>query len=354
MKLHLYFARRFLVTFAAVGGGFLALIVLVDLIEGARRGTGAVLRRALLQAPEAFQQVLPLVMVLAAITLFLALARSSELVAVRAAGRSAITALMAPLAAALLLALLGLVALNPIVAATVRALDTGIVARTSTLAMDEGGLWLRQGDSNGQMVIHAKRAGQGGTLLEEVTFLSFTPEGRPDVRIEAAQAALQGTDWALTDTKLWPLTAPNPEAAAVLHDRLILPATLTAKEIRESLARPETIAIWDLPAFITRLQAAGFSTRLHEVHLQGELAQPMFLLAMVMIGAAFTMRHQRAGRTGLMVLAAVILAFGVHFMRNFARILGEAGQIPPTLAAWAPPAAAVALALALLLHFEDG
>lgn len=354
MKLHLYLARRFLAAFAAVGGGFLAVIVLVDLIEGARRNSGGALRTALLHAPGGFQSILPLVMILASIALFLALARSSELVAVRAAGRSAITALMAPLVAALLLALLGLVMLGPMVAATTRALEQGSSGGSSALAVDEGGLWLRQGDEGGQMVIHAARSGAGGTLLEGVSFLAFARDGRPETRIEAARATLDGGKWQIEDARIWPLTAANPEAAATRETRLTLPATMTAEDIRDSFARPETIALWDLPAFITRLRAAGFSPRLHEVHLQSELAQPMLLIAMVMIGAAFTMRPQRGGRTGLMVLIAVCLAFGVHFLRNFARILGEAGQIPPALAAWAPPVAAVALALALLLQFEDG
>jgi len=354
MRLHLYFARRFLATFGAVAAGFLAVIVLVDLIEGARRGTPGVLRSALLQAPGGFQSMLPLVMILSSITLFLALARSSELVAVRAAGRSAIAALLAPLAAALLLALLGLAALGPVVAATSRALESGGTARGAALAMDEGGLWLRQGDAGGQMVIHAARSGAGGTLLEEVSILAFARDGSPETRIEAARAALRDGRWVIGAARVWPLDAPNPEAAARTEAELTLPATLTAEDIRDSLARPQTIAVWDLPAFIARLRAAGFSARLHEVHLQGELAQPVLLIAMVMIGAAFTMRPQRAGRTGAMVLVAVCLAFGVHFLRNFARILGEAGQIPPALAAWAPPLAAVALALALLLHFEDG
>ena len=75
---------------------------------------------------------------------------------------------------------------------------------------------------------------------------------------------------------------------------------------------------------------------------------------MVLVGAAFTMRHARSGGTGLAVLSAVLLGFGLYFIRNFAQILGENGQIPVSLAAWAPPAASILLTLGLLLHAEDG
>ena len=48
------------------------------------------------------------------------------------------------------------------------------------------------------------------------------------------------------------------------------------------------------------------------------------------------------------------LGFTLYFVRNFAQILGENGQIPILLAAWAPPVAAILLPLGLLLHLEDG
>jgi len=72
------------------------------------------------------------------------------------------------------------------------------------------------------------------------------------------------------------------------------------------------------------------------------------------MSAAFTMRHARGANMGVMVLAAVLTGFGLHYIRNFAHILGENGQIPILLAAWAPPLAAIFLALGILLHLEDG
>ena len=77
-------------------------------------------------------------------------------------------------------------------------------------------------------------------------------------------------------------------------------------------------------------------------------------VAMVLIGASFTLRHQRGGRTGLMVLYAILLSFAIYFLRNFAQVLGENGQLPAILAAWAPPLAAIGLSLGILLHNEDG
>jgi lipopolysaccharide export system permease protein len=188
-----------------------------------------------------------------------------------------------------------------------------------------------------------------------VSFITFGLEGKPQRRIEAASALLEDGAWTLTDAKVWPLsTALNPEAEAVFLPELQVNSSLTAAQIRDSFGTPSSVAIWDLPQFIERLQAAGFSARRHQVFLQMELALPIFLVSMVLIGAAFTLRHQRGGRTSLMVLSAILLSFAIYFLRNFSQILGESGQIPAMLAAWAPPLIAIGLSLGLLLHLEDG
>ena len=111
---------------------------------------------------------------------------------------------------------------------------------------------------------------------------------------------------------------------------------------------------WGLPAYIAGLERAGFSARAHRVWYQMELAQPLLLAAMVLIAAGFTMRHARAGKTGMYVLLAILGGFFIFFLRNFAQVLGNNGQIPILLSAWAAPVAAILLALGLLLHLEEG
>ena len=114
------------------------------------------------------------------------------------------------------------------------------------------------------------------------------------------------------------------------------------------------VAPADLPAFIRELESARLSATPHRVWFQMELATPFFVASMVMVSAGFTMRHTRFGRTGLMVLLALMLGFGAFFIRNFAQILGQNGDIPVFLAAWSPPAITALLSLGLLLHTEDG
>ena len=109
MTLSLYIARRFLVLFGQVFGTFLAIMLLIDIIDQLRRFAepGISIREAAIlsamNVPQGLYRILPLILVLSAIGLFVGLARSSELVAIRAAGRSGLRFVLAPVVTAALI-----------------------------------------------------------------------------------------------------------------------------------------------------------------------------------------------------------------------------------------------------------
>ena len=219
MTINLYIARRFLWLFLRVFAGFFAIMLMIDVIDELRRFSdpGITLKEALMLAamnvPTSVYHILPLILILSAIALFIGLARSSELVVVRAAGRSGLSFLLAPVLTAFVIGFVAVAALNPIVAATSKrydAMSSGHARGGSVLSISDAGLWLRQGSDTGQTVIQADRANLDGTELYDVTFLNFAHDGTPSERIRAATAVLQPGAWALTAAKEWPLTTDNP------------------------------------------------------------------------------------------------------------------------------------------------
>lgn len=365
MILHLYFARRFLRIFLGLLVVFLLMSMLIDMVEHLRRLSSTsvtftqVLHLVLLNAPQGIYQILPLILILATVALFLGLARSSELVVVRAAGRSGLRSLMSPVFVAFCIGLVTVGMVNPIVASTSKhyaeRLERFRSGGVDVMSVSREGLWLRQGDGDGQTVIRAARSNPQATELFDVTMIEYAREGGPERRIEASRARLIDGAWELRNARIWPLQdGVNPEAAVEELRVVEVPSTLTEARIRDTFGDPSAIPIWELPTYIRLLTEAGFSARRHAVWYQMELARPVFLIAMVLIAAAFTMRHVRFGKTGIAVLSAIMLGFALYYIRNFAQILGESGQVSVILAAWAPPVASLFLALGLLLHMEDG
>lgn len=368
--LSLYILRRFL---GIALGAFLAvfaLVAIVDLVElmRANRAGAATFAdlvvMALMRAPAITITAAPFTVLLSAMTCFAWFARSSELVVMRGAGVSVWSILTPVLLAGAMLGVLSFAVYNPIASALAgrfMQLEERFFGRSSSsLSVSADGLWLRQGDQTGQTVINAARASGPVDRLWDVSIFQFDTGDRLTRRIDARSAALDDRMWRLSGVRRWDFAAGGDpdtaqrETVAVATEEMTIPTDLTTERIQESFAPPETISFWSLPDFIGVLEDSGFSSARHRLHWHALLAAPMAFVAMVLVGAAFSMRHTRFGGLGMMALGCVISGFGYFFLSDIARALGASGAVPVTLAAWAPPASAVLLALGLLLHFEDG
>lgn len=370
--LWLYIARRFLLT---VLGAFTAVFVLVavlDLVELIRSnnrglaGFGDLVGMALLHAPSVTITAAPFTLLLAAMTAFAMLARSSELVVTRAAGVSVWRLIAPALVCAALLGVFAFAVYNPLASALATKFETlqqrFFDQTSSRLAVSGQGLWLRQGGDDGQTVIRAKRASSTVQRLWDVSIYQFGPDDRLYRRIDARTATLGDRNWHLGDVQRWDLSGANEAGRqramaatrSVRLEEMTIPTDLTAEHIQDSFAPPETIGFWKLPGFIALLDESGFSSNRHRLHWLRLLSQPVVFVAMVLIGAAFSMRHVRFGGLGYMALGCVVAGFGYFFLSDLANALGASGAVPVEIAAWAPPLSAVLLSLGLLLHLEDG
>lgn len=376
MTLGFYVARRFLAIGASTFLAVFALVVVVDLVEllraneGGRADFATLLGMAMMRAPSVTITAAPFTVLLAAMTCFAWFARTSELVVTRAAGVSVWVMLAPALVVALCMGAVSFAVYNPVAAALAarfEALEEQYFGRSSSsLSVGSGGIWLRQGDDSGQTVIRARRASEQVDRLWRVSVFTFGPDGRFEERIDARRAVLEPGAWRLYGALRWRLdgdlastTAPQPLAFAgetrpEAFDQLTVPTRLTRQQILESFAPPRTIAFWELPAFIAVLEDSGFSSARHRLHWHSLLAAPATFFAMVLFGAAFSMRHARFGGLGVMGLGCVLTGFAYFFLSDVAGALGASGAVPVALAAWGPPLAAVLTAVGLLLHLEDG
>jgi lipopolysaccharide export system permease protein len=341
------------------------VVMLFTTVENSRRyadteaGITDVVAISGLQLPELVYQIFPLVLMLASLVTFLRLARTSELVVMRAAGISALRLISVPVVASIALGIGFTVAVNPFVAATMRqadALDSAFRNDDANLlSISPDGLWLRQADQGGgQTVVQAARSNEGGTILSTVRMHRFGDDDTLFARIDAPAARLTRGAWLMGNATVWERSPEGSFERTALRGRIDLPTNLTREQILDSFSPPETIGFWQLRSFIARIEQSGFSGTRHRLFLQSELAKPALFAAMVLVGSAFALRPARFGQTGVMILLAILAGFALYFLKDFAESLGAQGQIPLPVAAWTPPLATILLVVALLLHLEDG
>ena len=188
------------------------------------------------------------------------------------------------------------------------------------------------------------------------TALIFNARGDITGRIFSRTAILSDGQWVFTNGKRWVVSReqPNAESTADEFDILRFDTDITPEQILDGYPKPQNVPIWDKWRMINTIGEAGFATLPHVLQLHAELARPLMLMAMMIIGAAFTLQNARLGNLGVSVFLALVCGFSLYFLQNLAMTLGEAGEIPVFAAAWAPPLAAIFIAVGLFLRFEDG
>ena len=366
ITLSLYMVRQFALS---VGGMLLALAGLVamfDFIELLRRSANhpevsfsMVSEIAALRLPYVAMQILPFAVLLGGILCFWRLTRSSELIVARAAGISAWEFLTAPTLFAVLLGVIATVLISPVssvMLAKAEALDNAYLrSNGGPLALNGGQLWLRQSDRQtsprGVAIIHAQRVELHGKQLiaQQVSVFRLDETDRLLSRIEAERATLGNGSWVLENAR-----AIRPDQLPEPPQPMNLPTDLTVSRVQESFASPDTLSFWALPGFISLLDRSGFSSIRHRLHFQALLALPLLAGTMTLVSAGFSMRPARRGGVAKMIGSGVAAGFVLFVVSKIAEEIGQSGALPVALAAWAPAASGLMLAVALLLHTEDG
>ncbi|WP_341898369.1 LPS export ABC transporter permease LptG [Ferrovibrio terrae] len=358
--LSLYFGRHFLVAILTVLVVLAVLAFSFDAVEMLRRASGRadatldlVFEMSLLKLPSLMTKLFPFAVLFGGMLALSRLTRSQELTVSRAAGVSVWQFLFPGIALALLLGIFLVTVYNPLSAAMLARyenIDAKVMrGRTSMLAVSSSGLWLREADASGQVVVHALRVAQQGVELRDA--ILFYYEGRDTFvkRIDASVAYLDQGHWRLQNA-----IVSYPNRAAERYENLTVPTTLTYDRIQESFASPATISFWELPSFIATLESAGFSAMRHRLHFYTLLASPVLLCAMLLIAASFSLRLTRRGGIGTMLAGGVAAGFLLYFTVELMQPFGLNGTLPVPLAAWAPTAVFVMLGISLLFHLEDG
>ncbi|MDD2877039.1 MAG: LPS export ABC transporter permease LptG [Acidiphilium sp.] len=366
LTLSLYVGRRFLLAVMGMQAGLTAIGSLFDFLDLLRQASdkpratfGRVVAMEILRVPWLGMQILPFAVLLGGIFAFWRLTRSSELVVARASGVSAWQFLAMPVACAALVGVFTTTVVSPLSAVMFARADTlysmYLAVDSGPLSLTGGQLWLRQADPvagpGGVAILHAHDVHLKGKALTtgHVSILQLNQHTSLFNRIEAHTGVLQPGGWTLDQVSIL-----KPDKVTQVLPVMRFPTDLTVGRVQESFASPSALSFWALPRFINLLERSGFSPTRHELAFQSLLALPLLCATMALVAAGFSMRPARRGGAGRMLGAGLACGFALFMLSEVAAQFGKSGALPVVLAAWAPAGAGLMLALALLLHLEDG
>jgi lipopolysaccharide export system permease protein len=343
-------AGLFLGRVLAVLAGLLALLQVLDLIDGATEllETGPpsdLLVSAALRLPSIAAGILPLAVLVGAILAYARLSSGMELVSMQAAGIGLARTVRGVAPAALLLCAAQFWLSDAAAPASQRAYADWAAARPGARPAAEP-VWFRSGGD----LVRARPATSAGDVLADVLIVRRGADGGVERRLDAHRAVLvPGGGWRLEGVR-----AIDPRVPAARTAPTLPWSDGPAAEELPAILRPvEARSAADLRALADgRLSGAlppeRYLTRLHALHAGAAAPGLMALLALPALrvrvrgaGAAAGPAFALLGGIGYLVGDGVLVA------------LGSAGILPPEAAAWGAPILFLCVGALLLLGVAE-
>jgi lipopolysaccharide export system permease protein len=308
---------------------------------------------SLYRIPQLTERILPFAVLTGAMACYLSLSRRMELVVARSGGLSAWQFIAPALIVALLIGAAATTVYNP-VSATLNEWSKRLEAEVLGVAalrtqFGGSGFWVRQRSVDGQSIINAKTSSRQGALLGGVTLFTFDSTGRFQDRIEAKSATLENGYWRLEEARVYTVGAPPRDQKSHL-----VRTNLTREQVRESFATPESVPFWLLPSYILHAENAGLAAAGYRLQYYKLLALPFFLVAMVLLAAAVSLRFFRFGGIQKMVLSGMAAGFLLYILSKVTDDMSKAELLHPMAAAWGPVLVGGVAGFVALLYQEDG
>ncbi len=351
-----YFLRRYAVITSWNFLGVAALVFIVSFTEISGRSgelegfsTRWALSLAALQLPIIMQQAVPFIGLISAMATLISLNRKYELVVARASGISAWQFLTPIAIGAFLLGLLSLLVLNPIAArtfASAQSVEAEVRGARNTEGQSEH--WLKQRTQDGETIIGADAALEGGTVLVRPVFLIIR-DGRVSERLDAARARLREGHWELVDA----VRRRGRDAPERLESAEV-PTNLRPEFVGQQLTDPQSLSVFALPGMIEASQSLGLRANAFAMQFHSLITLPPLLVALTLIAATVSMRFTRMGQSGVVILGGIIAGFLLYVVSVLVGAFGSAGFVPPVVAAWTPVLVAMFFGMTFLLFKEDG
>jgi lipopolysaccharide export system permease protein len=308
---------------------------------------GVVVRLFLYRLPEVVALTLPMSCLLSTLLGMTRLSANSELIALKSLGISFRRILRPVLTASFFVAAGALVFNETVVPFTAQAADKLMryeVLKNQSSALQEK-VFLRD-ESGGELrrVIYLDRLDAGAGTMKGVMLHEFE-QGRLARASLAQQGIWKDGEWWIEDGQVFEVTEKGVVRLLFRFERQKLALNLSPAQLQRQTRRPADMSARELWDTIEEARAAGSNLLRLRVLFHLKLALPWACIIMAVLGASFGASRQ--GRSGSSVGfgISVVIVFAYYVVMSLCRALGEAGNMPPSLAAWTPNAVFLAVGL---------
>ena len=288
---------------------------------------------------------LPLAVFMGTLVAFYNLTKSSELIIVSGTGLSPFQIARPFLFGAFIIGIFTSTVVNPY------SVDlTNKHLSNNQLKLIDDAIWLREYSENGFLTARAtglKMAKNNDIIFKDITILLQDDKFKLTERISSKKATLSDNVFDVKNAKIIDEMGIEHTGSRQIKTKL------TPQTVLDRYLQPNQISFWDLPPFIKKMSSIGAPIRGHLVQLWTLLFLPLTMIAMTVLGIAFSQTKQRRNYSfSIKFSLGIITCFALYFIVNLFNALGNTGALPPLIAIIAPQIIIIAGASVFITSFD--
>jgi LPS export ABC transporter permease LptG/LPS export ABC transporter permease LptF len=335
-----YLIRQYLLVLGIGSLVGAVLIVVVDLLQTLDRFLRVkppfmyILEHLAYRLPGELYKGLPMIVLIATVSLFLSLTRHRELDALKAAGVSLYRASLPILLVACAISIVAVIfqeAALPDINARAEEVDrVKIRGQLPRHLQRQQQIWYHSSDTR---FLRMALLDPLDKSVEGLTVIDIDPNFRLVDQIDARAAKWTRDGWQLSDGAIRRIGAGNRMSSEVFDSRLVVMPEHIDDFIQVQDA-PETMSFLELRAYVARLRDGGHQVGKYVVQLYAKLSFPLVNVIMALVAIPFALVSPRSGGRAMGIGVAIVIAVGYWLVHSVALSLAQANLLPPVLAAW--------------------
>jgi len=349
-----YLARMFVGRFVMLLVGLSVLIVFLDLLANAdsvleaEAGDGSALFRYTgLRLPGIMSDTATFAALLAALMTLGALTRHQELVALRSVGVSQFKLFAMMLPASLVVVGSQFYLDDQLVPSTIyqlRAWGVADYGEKQEKGEDAPVTWVREGSD----VVRVGYVQVGEERLSGVTIFRRDRQGNMIEQIAADSARFVAGKWTLYGVERFVIAeGETTHSESLPWDGQIPPSMFASLS-----AHPRELTWRELKRFVDDPSLGNRPKYYYQTWLHKKLAGPLGSIVMILIAIPLAQRFHRDGSSAPMFIIGVAIGFLYFVLDGWSFTAGEAGLVPPLIAAWTPNLIMAIVAGTIAFQFE--
>lgn len=284
--------------------------------------------------PLIFIQISPLSSLLSVVLTIGLMARSNEMIAIKAAGINPSKIITPLLLTVFLISILNFLINESVVPYTSEKAETIRITKIEKKPLKgtykSYSLWYLGEKS----IYHIRFIDFERNILKGITIFKFDDNFSLYERIDANEALWNGNGWKFTNGVI--IKFADGDIKSIFFKEKNIPIPENPEDFKLTRKKPDELNFFEMREYLRRLEREGYEVRKLKVDLYSKTSIPFSSFIMTLIGITFSLRVRRKGGVAKAISLAVLLSVCYFTVFSFAVSLGKAGVLSPLVSSWLP------------------